>query len=117
MTIPFLAGSLITVFALFGGHYAFQKPRLQLQAPWSYVYGVSAVLLGAVTMALLLGTWALHLGYVAALFAVGGLVVFVLYQIDKGIEARHTAADLAERLDAELRRRTKIVPGYEEELL
>jgi len=116
MTIPFLAGALITVGFLFGGHYAFQKPRLQLQAPWSYVYGVSAVLLGAATMALLAGSWLLHVGYIAALFAVGGLVVFALYQIDKGIEARHAAADMAERLDAELRKRERMLPG-EEDLL
>jgi hypothetical protein len=113
--LAFSAGALITVGFLIAGHYAFRPPRLTLNAPWSYVYGVSAVLLGAAMLALLLGAWTVHLAYVAGLFGIGGLCVIALYRIDQGIETRHTLADLQERSTAAERQRQTLNAKWEDE--
>jgi uncharacterized membrane-anchored protein len=90
--LAFSIGALVTGAILFGGHYAFLPPR-QLNPPWTYVYGVVGVGVGLGVYCLLTRSWLLPLYTGAALFVIGGLVVFLCYHLDERTADRHALLD------------------------
>jgi uncharacterized membrane protein YsdA (DUF1294 family) len=82
--VAFVVGAGFAAAMLGLGHWGLQHPRLVIQAPWTYVYGVVWNLVGMAIYGAWVHDFNIPFVVIFGVFAVSGLADFAAYWIDGG---------------------------------